>query len=198
MVLTLLGAYNEYQIPNPLYFLQRQAEGKHLKQGELSLRNGEGGNPPQAVIFPCSLTRLKRRHIKVINSFFFLVMEPNKIRKMFWTLKGKRKSFFVFLKISKETASIAQKGIVFGEFINSVINLGGEASPLCPERSCLDCSVTPDTALERLERVLSLPSFTSLPYPLGSDSNKMLLVGLCSWGKGQNATVLDILRNYKT
>lgn len=25
----------------------------------------------------------------------------------------------------------------------------------------------------------------------------MLLVGLCSWGKGQNATVMGILRNYK-
>lgn len=38
-------------------------------------------------------------------------MEPNKIRKMFWTLKSKKKyqSFFVFLKISKETSSIAQK-----------------------------------------------------------------------------------------
>lgn len=62
-------------------------------------KQGRVGIPPQAVIFPCSLTRLKRRHIKVINNFLFLVMEPNKIRKIFWTLKSKKvqKKFAFFL-----------------------------------------------------------------------------------------------------
>lgn len=64
--------------------------------------------------------------------------------------------YFVFLKISMETAQFIYIIIyilfiyncpeypMFGEFVNSVINLGGKASPLCPEKLHLGCSVTSD------------------------------------------------------
>lgn len=46
-------------------------------------------------------------------------MEPNKRRNILWALDIK--SYFVFLKNAKETAIVAQKGLVSGKFVSSPV-----------------------------------------------------------------------------
>jgi len=49
-------------------------------------------------------------------------MEPNKRRKIFWALDILQKKLYsVFFKIVEEAATVAQKGIMSGEFVSSLV-----------------------------------------------------------------------------
>lgn len=116
--------------------------------------------------------------------------------------------YFVFLKISMETAQfiyiiiyiyylyiIAQNIPCLENLLTQSLTWVAKHLPYAP-RNYIWVAVSPLT-METGKSTFSSPIYIPSFPPWLQVSSKMLLVGLCSWGKGQNATVMGILRNYK-